>query len=144
MALFKKEETWFRKKYKVLGIKISAKRNLPSEMSLFKRTEALKKFFYNKVGYPLDVINPQTFNEKINWMKLFYRNDLMTRIVDKYEFKNYIKEKLGDGYTVPLLGVWDRVDDIDFDELPNQFVLKCNAQSDGKYLSYFHQSLQSY
>ena len=134
MALFKKEETWFRKKYKVLGIKISAKRNLPSEMSLFKRTEALKKFFYNKVGYPLDVINPQTFNEKINWMKLFYRNDLMTRIVDKYEFKNYIKEKLGDGYTVPLLGVWDRVDDIDFDELPNQFVLKCNAQSDGKFI----------
>lgn len=82
----------------------------------------------------MNLKNPKTFNEKINWIKLYYRNDLMTRIVDKYEFKNYIKEQLGDGYTVPLLGVWDRVEDIDFDKLPNQFVLKSNCQSDGKFI----------
>ena len=96
MALFKKEETWFRKKYKVLGIKISAKRNLPSEMSLFKRTEALKKFFYNKVGYPLDVINPQTFNEKINWMKFNYDTSVWTRLADKYLVRDYVKQRIGE------------------------------------------------
>lgn len=134
MKLLEKKHTWNRKKYNICGIKITLKRKPPSEMALNERVKALKTFFYSKTGYPLDVANPQTFNEKINWMKLFYRNDLMTKIVDKYEFKNYIRERLGDGYTVPLLGVWDNVDDIDFDKLPNQFVLKCNAQSDGKFI----------
>ena len=106
----------------------------PSEMKFSKRYCKLKEKFYNQVGYELNLENPQTFNEKINWMKLFYRNDLMTRIVDKYEFKNYIKEQLGDGYTVPLLGVWNNVDDIDFDKLPDKFVLKSNAQSEKKYI----------
>ena len=86
------------------------------------------------MGYDLNIKSPKTFNEKIQWYKLFYHNNLMTKIVDKYEFKNYIKEKLGNGYTVPLLGAWDKVDDIDFDKLPNQFVLKCNAQSSGLFI----------
>ena len=94
----------------------------------------MKWTFSQEAGYSLNLLNPQTFNEKINWLKLFYRNDLMTRIVDKYEFKNYIREQLGDGYTVPLLGAWDNVDDIDFDKLPDKFVLKCNAQSDSKFI----------
>ena len=106
----------------------------PSEMNFNKRYCSLKEKFYNQVVYELNLENPQTFNEKINWMKLFYHNDEMTRIVDKYEFKNYIREKLGDGYTVPLLGVWDKVEDIDFDKLPKQFVLKSNAQSEGNFI----------
>lgn len=112
----------------------SKKLQQPSELSLVKRAKKLKRKFAKIVGYSLNLAAPKTFNEKINWMKLYYHNNLMTKIVDKYEFKNYIKEQLGDGYTVPLLGVWDNVEDIDFDKLPNQFVLKCNAQSDGKFI----------
>ena len=134
MKLFKKEENWKRTKYNILGIKITKRKKKPSELSLQKRTKKQKKVFYSKVGYPFDPANPQTFNEKLNWLKLFYRDDDMTRIVDKYQFKNYIKEKLGDGYTVPLIGAWDSVDDIDFDKLPDKFVLKSNAQSDGKFI----------
>lgn len=136
MKLFAKEVKANKKVYKIFGIKIisKSKRKLPSEMSLFERERCLKEKFKKQVGYDLDLHNPQTFNAKINWMKLFYRNDLLPRIVDKYEFKNYIKGQLGEGYTVPLLGVWDNVDDIDFDKLPKQFVLKCNAQSEGKFI----------
>ncbi len=134
MRLLENETNWLRYQYRIFGIKISKKKTRPSHMNLNRRIQALKKLFYDKVGYPLDVENPQTFNEKINWLKLFYRNGLMTRIVDKYEFKNYIKEQLGEGYTVPLLGVWEHVEDIDFTNLPNKFVLKCNAQSDSKFI----------
>ena len=134
MHLFRKEENLYKKKFTILGIKISLKKQRPAEMTLSKRIKALKLNFYNKVGYPLDIKNPETFNAKINWMKLFYRNNVMTRIVDKYEFKKYIAEQLGDGYTVPLLGVWDNVEDIDFSKLPERFVLKSNAQSDGKFI----------
>ena len=80
-----------------------------------------------RLGYFINLDNPKTFNEKINWTKLYYRNPEMIIATDKYQFKNYIKEKLGEGYTVPLLGVWDNVNDIDFDSLPNQFVLKSNT-----------------
>ncbi len=134
MRLVRKEIKSNRIIYNILGIKISVKKPQPSEMNIVERAKQLKIRFKSKVGYDLNLANPQTFNEKINWMKLYYHNDLMTRIVDKYEFKNYIKEQLGEGYTVPLIGVWDNVDDIDFDKLPNQFVLKCNAQSDSKFI----------
>ena len=79
------------------------------------------------LGYFINLDNPKTFNEKINWTKLYYRNPDMIIATDKYQFKNYIKDRLGEGYTIPLLGVWDNVNDIDFDSLPNQFVLKSNT-----------------
>lgn len=134
MKLIKKEKYRNKTRYTVLGIKITVKNPQPSEMNIIRRAKELKKRFKSLVGYDLNLANPQTFNEKINWMKLYYRNDLLPRIVDKYEFKNYIREQLGEGYTVPFLGAWNNVDDIDFDKLPNQFVLKCNAQSDGKFI----------
>ena len=129
-----KDDLIFTQK-EVLNIKMdiqSRPKLQPSKMRFEERKEALKLKFYRETGYKLNLTSPKTFNEKINWLKLFYRNDDMTRIVDKYEFKNYIKEKLGDGYTASLLGVWDNVEDIDFASLPNKFVLKCNAQSDDK------------
>lgn len=73
--------------------------------------------------------NPQTFNEKLQWLKLHDRKPKYTMMVDKYEVRKYIAQKLGEEYLIPLLGVWDNVDDIDFDALPNQFVLKCNHNS---------------
>ncbi|MEI0799469.1 ATP-grasp fold amidoligase family protein [Brachyspira intermedia] len=81
------------------------------------------------LGYFINLDNPRSLNEKINWLKLNYRNPLMKICADKYTFKEYIKSQLGEGYTIPLLGVWDNVNDIDFNKLPNQFVLKSNAGS---------------
>ena len=83
--------------------------------------------------YSLDLNNPKSFNEKIQWLSLNYyaNNDEIHKIVDKYEFKDYIKEKLGDGYTIPLLGKWDKPCDIDYDSLPEKFVLKSNWGGDG-------------
>ena len=91
--------------------------------------EYLEKKFYVTMGYPLDLNNPQTFNEKLQWLKLYDRKPEYTMMVDKYKVREYIKEKLGEEYLIPLLGVWDKAEDIDFDKLPNQFVLKCNHNS---------------
>ena len=73
--------------------------------------------------------NPQTFNEKINWLKLHDRNPLYTTLVDKYAVKKWVANKIGEEYTIPTLGVWERFEDIDFDKLPDQFVLKCTHDS---------------
>ena len=74
---------------------------------------------------------PVTYNEKLNWLKLHDRNPLYTRIVDKYEAKEYVSAIIGKEYIIPTLGVWEHFDEIDFDKLPNQFVLKCTHDSEG-------------
>lgn len=81
------------------------------------------------MGEDLHLDNPQTFNEKLQWLKLYDRKPEYTIMVDKYKARKYIKEKIGEEYLIPLLGVWDKAEDIDFDALPNQFVLKCNHNS---------------
>lgn len=91
----------------------------------------LKIIFRLKMRYRLDLNNPKTFNEKIQWLKLYDRNPLYTSLVDKYEVRQFVKEKIGEEYLIPLLGVWDNFDDIDFEALPNQFVLKCTHDSGG-------------
>ena len=80
---------------------------------------------------PLHLKNPRTFNEKLQWLKLYDRNPEYTRMVDKYEAKKYVAERIGEEYIIPTLGVWDRFEDIDFDALPDQFVLKCTHDSGG-------------
>ena len=89
----------------------------------------LKHHFYKSTGYKLDLKNPQSFNEKLNWMKLYDRNSIYTRLADKYEVREYVKERIGDKYLIPLVGVWNNAKDIDFEQLPNQFVLKCTHDS---------------
>ena len=84
----------------------------------------LRNNFYRKLGYFPNLNNPKSFNEKINWLKLNYYNPIEAQCIDKYEFKKYIKNILGDGYTVPLIGVYNDVDEIDFSMLPQQFVIK--------------------
>jgi len=81
------------------------------------------------MGKKLDLKDPQTFNEKLQWLKLYDRRPEYTMMVDKYLVRNYIAEVLGEEYLIPLLGVWDDPDEIDFDALPGQFVLKCNHNS---------------
>ena len=91
----------------------------------------LRKRFKARFGRDLDLENPKTFNEKLQWLKLYNRKPEYTRMVDKYEAKRYVAEKIGEEYIIPTLGVWDRFEDIDFDSLPNQFVLKCTHDSGG-------------
>lgn len=73
--------------------------------------------------------NPQTFNEKLQWLKLYDHKPEYTVMVDKYKVREYISDKIGEQYLIPLLGVWNDPDEIDFNALPNQFVLKCNHNS---------------
>lgn len=89
----------------------------------------IEKMFKATMDYPLNLENPKSFNEKLQWLKLYDRNPLYTKLVDKYEVREYISEKIGDDYLIPLLGVWDDPEEIDFDSLPNKFVLKCNHNS---------------
>ena len=94
--------------------------------NLAVRIKKIKSEFKSALGYELNLDNPKSFNEKIQWIKLYYNDPLMTKCADKYLVREYIKEKIGEEYLIPLLGVWDRAEDIDFDSLPNQFVLKTN------------------
>ena len=89
----------------------------------------MKEWFYRKTGEKLNLENPQTFNEKIQWLKLYDATLLKTKLADKYLVRDWIKEKIGEEYLVPLLGVWEKFDDIDFDKLPDKFVLKANHGS---------------
>lgn len=75
--------------------------------------------------------NPTTFNEKLNWLKLHDHKPIYTKMVDKYEAKKYVADIIGDEYIIPTLGVWEHFEDIDFEKLPNQFVLKCTHDSGG-------------
>lgn len=86
----------------------------------------LKKLYKKRTGKKLNLKNPKTFNEKQNWLKLYDRRPEYTVMVDKYKVREYIADKIGEQYLVPLLGVWDSPEEIDFDALPNEFVLKCN------------------
>lgn len=93
----------------------------------------LRYFMYTKKK--LDLKNPRRFNEKLQWLKLYNRKPEHTVMVDKYLVRDYIKEKIGEQYLIPLLGAWDNVDDIDFDALPERFVIKCNHNSgEGMYI----------
>ena len=78
-----------------------------------------------------DLKEPSTYNEKLNWLKLHDHNPLYPTLVDKYEAKEYVARIIGNEYIIPTLGVWDTFDDIDFEKLPNQFVLKCTHDSEG-------------
>lgn len=82
-----------------------------------------------QTGKSMNWDNPQTYNEKMQWMKVYYHRPDLTRLVDKYEAKLYTDKILGPGHTFPLLGVWDKPEDIDFNTLPNEFVLKCTHNS---------------
>ena len=87
--------------------------------------------FYLEMGKSLNLRNPQTFSEKLQWLKLYNRKPEYTVMVDKVEVKKYVAGILGEEYIIPTLGVWDDPDKIDFDALPERFVLKCNHNSGG-------------
>ena len=103
-----------------------------SKWPLEKRVDFLKKAFKEKMGYDLDLENPRTFSEKIQWIKLFYRDPQMSRCADKVTFKDYIKEKLGrDNLTAELYMVWESPEEVDLSKIPDRCVIKSNCSSDG-------------
>jgi len=91
----------------------------------------LKMKYRIMTGEPLNLENPQTFNEKLQWLKFHDHRCTYTTMVDKYEAKKFVAEKIGGEYIIPTLGVWDKFDEIDFDSLPEQFVLKTTHDSGG-------------
>lgn len=91
----------------------------------------LKLLFPLRTGYRLRLDNPRTFNEKLQWLKLYDRRPEYTQMVDKYEAKKYVAGIIGEEHIIPTLAVYDRAEEIDFDALPNQFVLKCTHDSGG-------------
>lgn len=107
-----------------MGIKYELSKALPDSLYL--------KIKYKQVMHEkLNLNDPKTFNEKLQWLKLYDRKPEYTMLVDKYAVKQYIANEIGSEYIIPTLGVWDSFDEIDFDALPNQFVLKCTHDSGG-------------
>ena len=91
---------------------------------LFPDKLYLTLLFRLKMGYWMDWKNPKTFSEKLQWLKLYNRKPEYTTMVDKYAVKEYVAKIIGEEYIIPTLGVWDRPEDIDWDSLPQKFVLK--------------------
>lgn len=89
----------------------------------------LERLFKAKVGTELNLSNPKTFNEKLQWLKLFDRRPEYTTMVDKYAVKQWVADRIGEEYIIPTLGVWNNFDEIDVNALPDQFVLKCTHDS---------------
>ncbi len=89
----------------------------------------LKEWYWRNTGKVLRLDYPRSFNEKIQWLKLCDSTAIKTDLADKYKVREYVREKIGEQYLIPLCGVWDDFTQIDFSELPDQFVLKCNHGS---------------
>ena len=91
----------------------------------------IRLLYLAKFKKRLRLRDPKTFNEKLQWLKLHNRKPEYTTMVDKHEAKAYVAERIGDSFIIPTLGVWDSFDEIDFDALPDAFVLKCTHDSGG-------------
>ena len=98
---------------------------------LFSDEKFVKWKYYLVFRKKLNLDSPQSFNEKLQWLKLNDRHQEYTQMVDKYEAKKYVASIIGEEYIIPTLGVYNSFDEINFDELPNQFVLKCTHNSGG-------------
>lgn len=98
---------------------------------LYSDKKFLERLFKLRMQKELNLDNPQSFSEKLQWLKLYNRKPEYTLMVDKYEAKKYVADIIGKEYIIPTIGVWDRVEDIDWEALPNQFVLKCTHDSGG-------------
>lgn len=91
----------------------------------------VKIYFKHLMGYPLNLDNPRTYNEKLQWLKIHDKRPEYTKLVDKVEAKTYVSSIVGDKYIIPTLGVWDSVGQIEWNKLPNQFVIKATNDSGG-------------
>lgn len=111
-------------KPKIIGIILLGKFSF-----LFSDKQYLQMMYWLHLGRKLNLKNPKTFNEKLQWLKLYNHKPEYTIMVDMVKAKEYVAKLIGEEHIIPTLGVWDDPDDIDFDALPDQFVLKCNHNS---------------
>lgn len=110
----------------VLPIKRLARRIILDRMN---DKQFIEYQWKKRMGGTINWDNPRTFSEKIQWTKLYYHNPMLNKLVDKYEVKKYVADRIGEDHVIPCYGVWDSFDEIDFAKLPNQFVLKCTHDS---------------
>ena len=89
----------------------------------------VKEMYKSSTGKEINLNHPVSFNDKISWQKIYDKDPMRTRLTDKVLVREWIKEKIGEEYLVSILGIWDSFDDIDFDSLPDRFVLKANHGS---------------
>lgn len=98
------------------------------------RVKILKMVWKEHMGTDLDLEHPKSFNEKMQWTKIYFDSPERLRCEDKVLFKNYILQKLGSGYTTKPLRLWTKPEEVSFDDLPDRFVVKSNAQGNGYYV----------
>lgn len=101
----------------------------------------LKLQYKYTTGKKLNLKEPKTYGEKLQWLKLYDRKPYYTTLADKYEVREYIKNRIGEKYLVPILGHWDNAESINFEKLPQKFVLKCNHDSKSVIVCYDKDSL---
>lgn len=118
-----------KSKYAKMQMAVLSEKYL-SSMSAEEWEEKLKSTFKCRTGEVLDFRAPQTFNEKIQWLKLYDNQPVKATLADKYRVRKWVQEEIGEEYLIPLLGVWDSPKDVDFDALPEQFAIKANHGSD--------------
>lgn len=114
--------------YRILGWIIT---RYPFPGKLIPDRMYLSVLFRCIFGRKLNLENPKSFNEKLQWLKLYAREPIYTTMVDKYEVKKHVIDIIGEGHIIPTLGIWERFEDIDFETLPDKFVLKCTHDSGG-------------
>ena len=129
-----------RKTIPVVNKLYNARHPLVNKWPREKQIAGVMAKYKRLMGYEFDFDHPELFTEKLQWYRVMYERPHMENIVDKYLFKEYIREKLGDGYTIPMFGAWETIDALrrDWDSLPDELVLKCTLQSDGKYIKIIH------
>lgn len=127
---------------RLLGIAIAVATHLKNDRKSRDEWSERKRIRRNMLaykrghGYIFDINNPETFTEKIQWYKLFYTDNRLKTIVDKYDFKEYVKHKLGDNHTIEVYGCWESIEDLEQDwiKLPQQFCLKSTISSEGSHI----------
>ena len=114
------------KKFELLLIKLARKNIIKMSDQKF-----LDLCFDYYLGKKINWKNPQTYNEKLQWLKIYDRQDSYTKMLDKYEAKEYVKNIIGEEYIITTIGIYDKFENIDFEKLPQQFVMKCTHDSGG-------------
>ncbi len=94
----------------------------------------LKAYFKAKLGYTPSLDSPQTYNEKLQWMKLHYHNPILCKLVDKYEVREHVSKLIGEKFLVPIVGVYDSVEEFLKADLPDEFVVKCTHDSQSTHI----------
>lgn len=111
--------------------KIISKASAKYSLKFLNDEQYIKLVYWGRLGSKINLKNPETFNEKMQWLKLHDRKQIYANMVDKYAVKSHVASIIGKEYLIPTLGIWDSFDEINFTQLPNQFVLKCTHDSGG-------------